>query len=715
MHSLSDLIALACDEGCGLPLTDLLKTPAYAEALQRYREALARPLGSPEGRARAAGHIEFGAWLNGTSEDIALGESSPLAGDYTGEFEPALQVLGDRLIESAAAVLPAEIKALAEAWTSSDAAGQFKLALELDRLLPIFAKDQSAIEDQAEADEEASDKDETSPAAERPITQQQLRTAIDNFERQRLVGAAPTVIVGEEADKLLSDPHELGASVPFYIVTADERGTVLELGLPAEPKRDKRYLWLDTLMDELGYRRSLPRNLATNQLDGKGLNCLGMGVLLCGFARLSGAKYLLSRHIEHYGQARWEFEGKCASRLLKATKEIGFVPQTIKIRELKHTIETAQTIPEQIADFHYSVVIQLADGSWLMLDPYQRNVAPLAETYGIDQAVDQLERYRDALPGLTLIRSDQGTNRRWLSETLGVVEAGITACGSVLQLLQESVYEPVNMERLVDRQGLPKFLPVHSYREDLDWLMYLLEGTEPGLWLMEQLYELDALGGNYNVSDWPVSLVLDVERARPRNVDPEEDLKLLMAGGIPAWMGNSFDIQHEAFLHHEPTRLAQQNGLAGLFIEIARDLWETRLNDFGTQFAHPVIEVMLPEYNLALAVVNQVRCWTDNAVSGSVFLEYSSSPMYWHDAVDLAGDRLPEDSPLLQRSEDAVRSTPFLHPACSNKLAYLDRLRSELETQNGSTKQEADGHRCDGGSDRLDPERGSRPQSRART
>lgn len=90
------------------------------------------------------------------------------------------------------------------------------------------------------------------------------------------------------------------------------------------------------------------------------------------------------------------------------------------------------------------------------------------------------------------------------------------------------------------------------------------------------------------------------------------------------------------------------------------------------------IEVMLPEFGAALAVLNYIRCWTDIEVAGTTFLRHSASQMYWHEAAELENDGTAEgsdDANLLERTEAFVRRITHQYPTVRWKLEALTRKR----------------------------------------
>lgn len=106
----------------------------------------------------------------------------------------------------------------------------------------------------------------------------------------------------------------------------------------------------------------------------------------------------------------------------------------------------------------------------------------------------------------------------------------------------------------------------------------------------------------------------------------------------------------------------------------AQDLMRQGVKDLPP----PVVEVMLPEYNAGLSVLNFVRCWTDHDLAGTKFLEHASSQMYWHDAVELDNPEMVERGErddMLVRAEALVRKMPHRYPIVEWKLKALKRKR----------------------------------------
>jgi len=412
-----------------------------------------------------------------------------------------------------------------------------------------------------------------------------------------------------------------------------------------------------------------------------------MAMLLCAFAEMTGSPYLLCSHLEHRAsQPNLSYVLKVASKASRL-REID-IPYDAELEQqieqaTRHDLGAWST--SELADFHYSLVIQLADHRWLLVDPYQTTVAALPEAYGVDQAKATLERYADLYPGLTILADDGGLMAEAVAQMEALATEAFKRTKGIMGPLHETPFSPGMMTRLLDSKEAEGDQEATVYWEP-DYTSYLqqLYTTDDALWFEVELRKhvdwidvpLD-MSALHAITQRLFSRLGAASKAMGEELfskKSDEYMDDLMMSNIEEWETEG----HTAATQRVFDVL--ENMVTDQVKKLHDDLWS------GLAYAHPVIELMNPRFGLALALLNQLRCWTDNNLDGSVLLDYGSSQQFWHEAVDLVTDPYP--SVKLERIETLVRQLPHHYPVVGNKLAFTPQGRNLSH----GTRQQGDGH-----------------------
>jgi hypothetical protein len=472
----------------------------------------------------------------------------------------------------------------------------------------------------------------------------------------------PTFIVeGDEVASWLSDLSWFHEGNVEYEVEETEIGKILKVWeINPDVVSDTKVRFEAT--------DSLPLNFASDEASP---NCLGTAMLLCGFAEQTGAKYFLCSYLEHrVSQANLH-------AIMVGPKEIGIMEYLGIPTSPEGVAEEWAELPKALAkwskklleDFHYALVIQLVDGNWMLVDPYQKTAAVLTAAYGMDEATSILEIYRDLYPGMSILCDDGGK----LRDTIQYVEdirheahvraANMLAPFNTIPVPHYIAADFQNAKYWNHRAVHTMFVP--DYFDFAD----LLTETDDVLWfesLMRWMPQFHEFEYRHHLVRATVD---DVVRGYVETASKVSD---------EVWKAHNTDI-YDGVLEDEGKQYGTSSfeeilceahtvllSIAGWVTDpIIESIWG------GFDYPHPVIEVMNPTFGLGLALLNQLRCWTVNDLSGTVLLCYGASQQYWHEA---AGT-VTEDSEQVRHIEDLVRMLPHHYPIVQNKLDYFERMR----------------------------------------
>ncbi len=689
-----ELVAMAFEKGCGITFEQAV-CDSVAETRERRDLYSLLQLGEfDESIAYRAGHIEMGELFNALPEDQALKQAGVFGG--IDPFDAVvLEHLGESLIDAAAECLPDTVRNVALMWQALSLADQ-RTALQTvyDELLKAYRITKTNQELEAA-------RGRTGPCWHVEVTDDIVVT----YYPEEVEEAIRHLRRLEKADE--ADLAQLALDYARNPANNDEDEDPKEVQKGNEVIANyvvdmhhlrSNYGWFEGISGENDYPAEgvLPRQYGKLGEGTQTPNCLGMSIALLAFARLAGAPVLLASQIE------WAVDRLVADKLPvytevhEAFEELGGAGTSFHDWSSKE-LTFLQRSQVKVMDFHYGVVLQVNDGSWWHLDPYQRTLAELDADWGIPAIHALLEKYAKVLPGLTIVADDGGALRRSTVQWSDDLRSAIEGARTMMQVMSEL---PVDTDAITRREQ--EQVQFEYYLESPSWLA---ETLEP-LYLLEEFFEERLSGFSGESGELTAEETLGLMRF--------QDLRLALE-----LLGFRDDIYPE---EHESEVI---EALARLFLDddefrrhrmfAAATIWLRRkLRLLGEEFSRerparldPAIEVSLPDYSVALAVVNHLRSWTGSELPGRLLLEYSSSQVYWHEAVDLSEgyERSDAGHPDVLRAEQMVRSLRYTHRACDRKLTYLAHERAERNQHGRSEPTTAGGSHRGDASPGQDPRR----------
>jgi hypothetical protein len=436
--------------------------------------------------------------------------------------------------------------------------------------------------------------------------------------------------------------------------------------------------WLRRFTQEYSAQMVLPRQYgALGRACLSKPTCLGMCLMLAAFARATGSPFLMVNPLRDANRIIIETRGQLGQSILDHLDQVGTERNDFRAAMLRD-VAKAEAIGGSVEDFHYSVVIRVADGRWIQLDPYMGKWGMLSPVWGMDAIYRRFRESSQSQPGAVLSSDDGGALQAWCDEWTERFNTVIHQVESLLQLLREvpvDIYletsEDSDEDDLTwdDSFDLEPHDIVEALTSALDELMALLlslEGAE------EEALALDPMGPSYLAHFNALGLHEEMMRltapeGAPEHAEQRARLGLVFESGLAQFRDDP-DFRRQYF-----------ENLSLWFIRDILGCWNRVYGEEKHKLLDPVMQFGLPEFGLGLAVISHVRAWSFPVVPGRMLLRLSSNQIIWHEAVDLSrGLAASEaDHPEVLAAEMAVRHLPHTHAACFNKLRYLDRARSE--------------------------------------
>ncbi len=373
--------------------------------------------------------------------------------------------------------------------------------------------------------------------------------------------------------------------------------------------------------DELAYLPGLYR--AWNKQTSPA-NCQGKTQMLLAFAKLAGAEAVVLHPIEHAK----DYVTQKRREIKKAVEE-DFITRGLESGcQIFAGSLSASHIDDQMRDkdaecFHVGLALKLTDGRWVMLDPHGLSWGLIPKEWRMESAITMLQKYRDVLPGLTVIAGNRDTNK-------ALVDSLVSQAQDLLERSRKMG------ERIkVEVRFIPDLIDVICESEDFDILMRLnaeqegnplLDFSNPEL--RKYAVMLLVMGGQ--------EVVFDLNQM----LDPN-----LLEKRIKVWL---------TFYH-----------------ACAMNLFLNRETDQGL-LIHPICEVSASaEWSVAISAINSARFDRRDLENENetFFVRNSFDQTSLYNAVGLF------DRSIGVAAEKALQSLPYKHPMCERKLQIIERRR----------------------------------------
>lgn len=669
---LNEILSTTLRRGCGVELDELVRTQDFLDRVAD-RAAWFEQLSAEDsdlGVAYRAGHLEMGTLLNVLPDELAVQQAE--AGTRPDPYlSVLLEVIGEELLGAATKCLPLNVKSSAVLYPASNAEAQIRLINAAYQWLGAAYDTSTELKKKVAPEEEFTDDTVLfqlnihGTGDKVVITKRFVREIIDyyslvgrNDDAQKVIDLLEFVLkvrdggekgeLDNEAANLIIDysvSHATELAQEDWIRMITEHEYSSEMALPMEYGR-------------LGIAPGVPC-------------CLGMSLMLSAFARLTGLPVMLVNPLDSNIDHEFAINGAYSRSIIEHLAEIEY-PNAMYREALQRQVDIASGIEGRVQDFHYSIAMRIVDGRWIQLDPYLNTWGPFSDAWELDRIYSTLTKYKDVLPGLTLVSDDGGETARWEQEWQDRFERSIATAEHILLAVREipCVIEPDQVDEY--------WSPLTDYTIYDDSFLWMYQVVNEAADIFELALELHlGQGSEFNEEAYK----------RAINAGIDEILKLMIGASNPD-PGDEIQVVFEGFEHNynfDPEfRLETIKKMVVRVVDWMVGEWNTGAYKPTMRMLDPTMQFSIPEYNLGLAVTSHVRSWTYPDVPGRLLVGLSSSQILWHEAVDLSkgDDQSDMDHPDVIRAETMVRALPHHHAACEHKLRYIAGLRQE-GTRNG--------------------------------
>ena len=137
-------------------------------------------------------------------------------------------------------------------------------------------------------------------------------------------------------------------------------------------------------------------------------NCQGKAQMLIAFAQLVGAEVMTVNTLSDGNQELRHLRNELARAITRDMRKRKLSDASSDFSDSMAGHIFAETFGEQIRDFHVGVALKLRDGHWILIDPHALSWGVFSQHHYLNSTHRLLQKYGEVLPGLALIRSDDG-------------------------------------------------------------------------------------------------------------------------------------------------------------------------------------------------------------------------------------------------------------------------------------------------------------------
>jgi len=366
-------------------------------------------------------------------------------------------------------------------------------------------------------------------------------------------------------------------------------------------------------------RNVLPRLYGKWDATSSLANCLGVCQMLVAFARRAGARVMtvspLCSSNDGIDRARAVVRDEIVADLRArdlGDADSGFA-EGIKASYYEEVIRGD-------SNFHVTVAYELCDGRWILVDPYDLVWGIFSPEWNLPAICQKLEKYQLVLPGLNLISHDHGQAQCRIDDLVREARA----------LIERSRRIGAEIAKRVETIA--------------DLIDYIAESEDLDVFL------------RYDAA----------ERREKPVVLPNADIRQYAA--IRLMLGDDF-LSLGAMM--DPELLPKKIKMwITAFHATAANLIKNRLQEDG-ELIHSACEFSLPEFNLALSVLNSLSFGFGEKPADleRFFVDHSADQLSLNNV--LVGSRRNRDQTLAQAAVQTLQALPFLHPLCRQKLDWF--------------------------------------------
>lgn len=415
--------------------------------------------------------------------------------------------------------------------------------------------------------------------------------------------------------------------------------------------------------------------------DGDALSCLGMAVMLSGFARRAGANFLITDTIVDRGQTNDEVLSRGLYGIDAAIRSKGIEPNERWLNHVANLNEIFHEAELEVRGFHVAVAIEVGDGRWFHIDPYQFDCIELTEKkYDLVQAKRVLGTLSEALPGRTILATQDEVIEVMLEIVDRYVAIGSAVSDNVLAFMQPYLdRQEVTIDEFVAELATfnPTIIPEELFVDKWGDGKFNFEFE----WNVQKVIDM-------TVSNYMAAVIMHAATQMYAEADPDD---VINNPGKYRLISKVLD-----FANTFNERFAQDKEFRDVFLKdiIAAPLYlsmeaideiSAEYRD-GTAEPETTLGLALPAFALGSFVLSHLRVWGGhgNKYVSAVLASQSSSQFLWHEAM---ADTDPDVSPEMAALERSLKKldTRLLHQRVAWRLFLRDREGGERDGQEITT------------------------------
>lgn len=426
--------------------------------------------------------------------------------------------------------------------------------------------------------------------------------------------------------------------------------------------------WKLRVKMESSVRHVLPREYGVWSRETCIANCQGKTQMLVAFARQVGAEVFVVGPEE----TAKDRSGRVIRRIFKALQED--MEQRNILHGDQHLFEglasqgILDTYNELVHSFHLCVVIQVSDGRWVMVDPHAICWGVVPEEWNINEKVELLKKYREALPGLSVICQTEKADEDdevvvgWEQQAMAWTEKLLTISRRIEQAYEQ---DPENANMLIGQimkyRVVAITIALHEWREANadnfarpDEAIAILESIN-----LDEEGEEDA---GWDVLNWEDSLQIRERMGAMLTLFGPDELGMSEGGSDadPFMMLPAFGAAFR-WMQDEEWRKKRMGAVLTSLHWIATELLKDWIV-FGGGALHSNFFLANPDSDLAIAAINTMMpC--GRGVEQQFFLDYGfDATGLYNVIVQHWCGAIGSEHEIVQWARRVLEEIPFKHP-----------------------------------------------------
>ncbi|MFA6269886.1 MAG: hypothetical protein WC657_01585 [Candidatus Paceibacterota bacterium] len=358
-------------------------------------------------------------------------------------------------------------------------------------------------------------------------------------------------------------------------------------------------------------------------------NCQGKAQMILAFAKRVGARAFCVNTITSTGVVKDIWRDVAAKIIQQDLKDRNIQNIDPTFHESLEAFAFVRSFEQSIPDFfHIGVVLEMCDGRWVLLDPHALTWGILPPTYQMDKIDQLLTKYGRVQPGLSFQAHDHGTAAKLF--------------GKQIKELQRLLQRSRDLEKVLGDASNP----VEAFKA------------------FQEIGEVD--------------FIIEQEGLQER-MQGDKDLREWFAHTV--FFGDMMSILRAMF---DPDFLPRRIGSLVTYHHCqAMNLFKDQMT-MGGQLVHPECEFSIPEYNIAMSMINSLSI-TDGTTPATTefFLNNDFGQITLYNAMAEGIPNLPwhqrERNPELAKAAvQTLSALPFMHSTCRDRInRFFRRYRDE--------------------------------------